>query len=96
MTKAPRHAKSPVPLIAGAKGEGSETAPKRSAPAAGETSRADDRPAATEDTADYLAEISAELARLARSSGLDLVAYLLEMSAEEARKHGRAGAEAAR
>ena len=95
MTKGPRK-KSPVPLIGGAKGEGSETAPKRSARAAGETSKADERPASTEDTADYLAEISAELARLAKSSGLDLVAYLLEMTAEEARSHGRAGAEAAR
>jgi hypothetical protein len=95
MTKG-RHAKSPVPLIAGARGGDSETAPKRSARAPDETSEADVRPASAEDTADYVAEISAELAGLARSRGLDLVAYLLEMSAEEARKHGRAGADAAR
>ena len=95
MTKGPRHAKSPVPLISGAKGKGSEAAPKRGARASEETSRGDG-PASPEDTADYVAEISAELAGLARSRGLDLVAYLLEMSAEEARKHGRAGAGVAR
>lgn len=39
------------------------------------------------DVADYVAEITCELARLARSSGLNLVAFLLEMSAEEAKRH---------
>src|SRR3954447_22059989 len=90
MTKGPRHAKSPVPLISGAKGTGSEAAPKRRPRASEQTNQGDDRPASPEDTADYVAEISAELAGLARSRGLELVAYLLEMSAEEARKHGRA------
>jgi hypothetical protein len=85
---------SAVPLIPGGSGKASRRALKAGAGPSKEPSQGEDRAASTGDTADYLAEISAGLAGLARSSGLDLVAYLLEMSAEEARRHGRAGADA--
>jgi len=38
----------------------------------------------TQDAADYIAQMSSELAVMARSSGFDLLAYLLEMVVLEA------------
>lgn len=37
--------------------------------------------------ADYIADMSRELSFMARSSRMDLLAYLLEMAAEEAKAH---------
>lgn len=51
---------------------------------------ADDEPLSMSDAADYLATMTAELAKIARASGLDVVGYLLEMSAEEARRQRQA------
>lgn len=39
--------------------------------------------------ADYVADMTAELARVARGSGLDLIAYLLEIVQLEARTTSR-------
>jgi hypothetical protein len=46
-------------------------------------------PLSTTDAAAYIAEMSDELASLARNSKLDLLAYLLQMAADEARATAR-------
>jgi hypothetical protein len=87
MTKAPQHVKSPVPLVgtrAARRG-----APKPDSRSAEEELLGPDEARTPSETADYVAQMSTELAGLARSAGLGLVAYLLEMSAEEARQHGQ-------
>lgn len=43
------------------------------------------------DTADYIAELTEELAELARSGQLDMLAYLLDMAKLEARAAGTGG-----
>lgn len=43
-------------------------------------------PCSASETASYLAELTAELALLARAQGLDMVAYLLEMAQLEAQQ----------
>lgn len=43
-------------------------------------------PRSASETASYLAELTAELALLARAQGLDMVAYLLEMAQLEAQQ----------
>lgn len=79
MTDRSRELKSSVPQIR-REIEGGE------APEAA-TNEMEGEPLSTSDAAEYLAAMSAELAKIARGSGLDVVGYLLEMSAEEAGRH---------
>ncbi|MBJ6127623.1 hypothetical protein [Microvirga splendida] len=63
--------------------------PSGEAPAAKDVSGAEDRPRPASgmnpaETAQYVAEFSAELAYLARKANLDLLAYLLDMARLEA------------
>jgi hypothetical protein len=88
MTKGPRF-RSPVPLVPGAT--------DRAQPAGSERANGEHRSDAPgvappeslsrAEAADYIFEMSTGLAAIARAGGLDLVAYLLQMSAEEAKKH---------
>jgi hypothetical protein len=54
-------------------------------PASGEAAAAPDPTA----TADYVAAITTELATLSRRSGLDLLAYFLDIARLEALEHAR-------
>jgi hypothetical protein len=88
MTKGPR-SKSPVPLVPGTTDRARTAGPER----ANGRHRSDvpgvARPESLSpgEAADYVFEMSTGLAAIARAGGLDLVAYLLQMSAEEANKH---------
>ena len=57
---------------------------------AGAAAKAQGRPADQAGTADYIAELSGELANLARQNGLDALGYILDMArleAENATRH---------
>ena len=62
------------------------------------TKRAEASAAATSpsETARYIADLTGELVKLARGSGFDVVAYLLELARLEAEETAQKQAEAAR
>jgi hypothetical protein len=88
MTKGPR-SKSPVPLVPGPTDRAQPAGPERAN--GGHRSEppgvAPPESLSRAEAADYVFEMSTGLAAIAQASGLDLVAYLLQMSAEEAKKH---------